>query len=318
MKYTFILILISYAAWGQMIDNTSTYRNISSDRYLRLNYENDFFSTTDIYYTQGINLEFVHPALKKFPANPLLFKLKNQQAKFGIAAEHLGFTPTSISHSEVLRGDRPFAACLLLKAYSISNDSKKGERLCSLISVGVIGPGAGGKEFQSAIHRWINDTQPLGWNNQIANDLVLNYEINFEKQFFSVDDYLLTSMKGGAKAGTLTDKIYCGMSLQTGRFDNAFRYFSIPSLKKVTLQVYFEPQFHFIAFDATLQGGLLHRKSSYTIPAKDVDRIVFQYHSGLTLRIRKFSMEYFQSYLTREFISGSHHHYGGIRIAVAY
>ena len=39
---------------GQAMDNTLAYRNIPTDKYFRINYENDFFAAFDRDYTQGI------------------------------------------------------------------------------------------------------------------------------------------------------------------------------------------------------------------------------------------------------------------------
>lgn len=62
--------------YAQAINNLLAHKNINSDRYLRLSYDNDFFSATDEYYTQGIDVELVLPQLKKFPASWLLVNPK--------------------------------------------------------------------------------------------------------------------------------------------------------------------------------------------------------------------------------------------------
>src|SRR5580692_8835941 len=51
---------------AQAIDNILSFRNISSDHYFRINYENDFFSGTDRDYTQGIYIEKVTPGIRRF------------------------------------------------------------------------------------------------------------------------------------------------------------------------------------------------------------------------------------------------------------
>jgi lipid A 3-O-deacylase len=310
-----ILVFAPLVTKGQMVDNTSAYRNVAAKSFVRLNYENDYFSKNDIYYTQGINIEFTNAALARNPLSKLLWKFG--EIKYGFAAEHLGFTPTSISHNEVLTGDRPFAACLFFKTFSISNDVEKSMHLSSTLTTGVIGPAAGGKEFQSAIHRWINDTQPLGWTNQIRNDLILNYEIVLEKKL-SAMEHILLSIKSGIKAGTLSDKIFGGASLMTGWFDDPYRFFSDQSSRKFQLLIYVEPQLRVIGYDATLQGGLINRQSPYKIRGENISRFVIQYHSGLAITIRKFRVEYFQSYISKEFAGSKNHHWGGVRIAIAF
>lgn len=305
--------IFAYSASAQRISNTALYRNINSKQYFRFHYENDYFSTTDIYYTQGINLEYVNPAIGNFLTTKLLVGSVSKKAKFGIAVEHEGYTPTSISHPEILIGDRPFAACLFLKTFSIKNDSIRRARISSSLSVGAIGPIAGGKEIQETIHRWINDTKPLGWQNQIQNDLILNYELEYERGLTAVPDYFSLSVKAAARMGTLNIKAFTGITLMAGLFEDPFKNFS-KQRKKMQVYLYAEPLVNFVAFDATLQGGFFNKTSPYVIAAKEITRLVFQGNVGIVLRINALQLEYFQSYLTREFEIGGSHLWGGIRI----
>lgn len=319
MRYIFLVALLSavVSSSAQMIDNTAIYRNTGAKRYLRLHYENDYFSTTDKYYTQGINLEFVHPVLKKLPIVKLLVHPVTNINKYGISAEHLGYTPTSISSPEILKGDRPFASCLMLKAFAISQDSVHQNRISSVISAGVIGPGAGGAEFQSAIHRWIDDTKPVGWKNQIQNDLILNYELAYEKSFLTYKSNILLTGKSGLRAGTLSNKISTGLALMAGTFDNPFHFLS-ESKNNFQIYIYTEPQINLVGYDATLQGGLFNRDSPYKISSTNLTRIVFQNNAGLVVKVKRFSIEYFQSFITKEFSTGKNHQWGGIRFGFSF
>ena len=142
-----------------------------------------------------------------------------------MALEHEGYTPTSISQNEVLLQDRPFAACLFLKPFSIVNDAMRNERISSALSVGVIGPAAGGKEIQQTIHRWINDEQPLGWENQIQNDVILNYQLEYERRLMGFKQYFMMSASAGVQAGTFHTKVNSGLIVMIGYFDNPFTNF---------------------------------------------------------------------------------------------
>jgi len=316
MKPLFLIVTLGFvsAASAQRISNTALYRNIGSPNYFRIHYENDYFSATDIYYTQGINLEYVSPAVGKLWSSKLLVHSASKENKFGISAEHEGFTPTSISHPEILYGDRPFAACLFLKTFSMVNDASKRERISSALSAGVIGPAAGGQEMQEAIHRWINAEQPQGWQNQIQNDLILNYQVECERGLFASNNYFSFSGKAGARAGTFSTKAYAGAILMAGYFDDPYANFS---KQKLNSQVYWyaEPLVNVIGYDATLQGGMLNKSSPYTISSADINRFVFQGNTGVVIKISTWQFEYFQSYLTQEFVTGRYHIWGGVRVA---
>ncbi len=55
---------------------------------------------------------------------------------------------------------------------------------------------AGAKGMQEGIHRWLNDIQPQGWGNQVHNDLVLNYQVNYERQLYAARDHVSLSAYG--------------------------------------------------------------------------------------------------------------------------
>ena len=57
---------------AQIIDPTVTFKTIHHKSYLRFYYDNDFFTKTDYYYTQGITVEYVHPSLRKNPVTKIL------------------------------------------------------------------------------------------------------------------------------------------------------------------------------------------------------------------------------------------------------
>jgi hypothetical protein len=300
--------------YAQKIDNTAFYRDLSSGKSLRLHYENDFFSSSDIYYTQGINLEVYNPGLKNSFLSRMLLRLPEGKTNYGIAAEHLGFTPTSISSSAILKGDRPFAACLMAKTFSVSNDSVRKLQVSSTLSFGIIGPGAGGKQFQSAIHRWINDRQPLGWGNQIGNDIIFNYSASVVKGLVTLK-YLALNSKALLSIGTLNSYLTGGFILMGGLFENRWGRESIRR-RKFQVYVYDEPVGSLIGYDATLQGGIFNRTSTYTISNREICRGVFQNNAGIIFVIRKVQLEYFQSFITKEFATGQLHHWGGVRVGL--
>ena len=309
--------LIHHTTFAQAIDSQASFREMSTNRYVRLHYDNDYFSTSDIYYTQGGNLEVVAPSLKEFPLSKLLI-IGKENRHFGLAIEHNAYTPTSISHSEILFGDRPFAAALFLKTFSTSSNSTKRLRITSGLSTGIIGQAAGAHWIQETIHRWIGDTNPQGWNNQIQNDVVLNYEVSVEKNLFHLQNYLLLNGFASTRVGTLSDKFSTGALFMLGKINPVITsVFSEQQVKseKFNFHLYFQPVVNTILYDATLQGGMF-RNSPYTLSFDEVNHFTFQGNAGIVFYINSIYLEYFQSYITQEFNSGADHHWGGIRIGV--
>jgi lipid A 3-O-deacylase len=309
----FIFLGSACGLFAQRISNTAVYRNINSVKYFRLHYENDYFSTSDLYYTQGINLEYVNPAIGNFFTSKLLFRSAEKEMKFGMSLEQEGYTPTSISHAEILKDDRPFAAALFFKAFSAANDAVRKERISSSLSVGWIGSATGGEQIQEALHRLIHYILPKGWSNQIANDVVLNYELEYQREIFSADRYFSWIGRAGARGGTFNTKAWAGTIFMAGYFDDPFIHFSRQE-RKFQVYLYAEPMLNIVGHDATLQGGLFNRSSPYTISSTDINRTVFQGNTGIVFRINTVQLEYFQTYITKEFKTGEDHVWGGIRV----
>jgi lipid A 3-O-deacylase len=310
--------LIPVLSAAQRIDNTASFRQMSQDSYIRLHYDNDYFTATDYYYTQGYNFEVVNPALRKNPLTKLLIKASRNQVQYGLAFEHFGFTPTTIQSDAILVGDRPFAGCILLKTFSISIDTLRRVRVSSVLSTGMVGPVAFASDMQAAIHRLINGVEPHGWQYQIRNDVILNYSLNVEKQLYAYRHALSVSANAQAQVGTFADRLQTGFVVMAGRFDSPFGNKPINRRLPLQLYVYAQPLVSVVGYDATLQGGLLNRSSPYVIPADQLTRTTFQANFGAVFRYKNLYLEYYQSLLTREFDTGMPHRWGGIKIGVSF
>lgn len=316
-----LLWLLSGAASGQAIDNTLSFKNINTDQYFRLSYENDYFSATDKYYTQGIALELVNPKLKNFPLHRLLFTPVRGHTRYGIGLEHDVYTPSRINITEVIPGDRPFAACLFIKSFAITIDSIKKRRFAASLSSGVIGPAAYARELQTEVHRVLpKNSLPYGWGNQVRNDLLLNYQLGYEQQLLSYRNIFSLDAGAVARFGTVSNKVSVGSTILIGYFNTPFatRREHLPrSTTKNNFRIYAyeRPEVSFVGYDATLQGGLFNRTCPHTISSSDITRITFQNRFGFVVAWRGMYLEYFQSFISSEFRTGDYHVWGGVQIA---
>lgn len=309
-----LLCLLFFPAiiYAQKIDNLSSFRNIENESYFRFNYDNDYFVATDKNYTQGYSLEFVAPFLIKNPVNHLFFKGESSISRFGIALEHIGFTPKNIKSSEIQVGDRPFAAAIMLKSFLISTNSEKRSRFTSSFSFGIIGPGAFGKEMQVGIHKATGNVIPEGWRNQIRNDVVLNYGAGYEKQLFRYRNFFSVQSNSNLQLGTLFTNASLGFNLVAGLINAPFS--SEEKQKKFQLYLYAQPLGKIVGYDATLQGGLISAESPYTIPSEEMERFTGQFNYGVVLQAKRFYLEYSRTRITREFAAGHSAGWGGIKL----
>jgi hypothetical protein len=312
MACCFLLVFATHGGYSQKIDNTASYRALPAESSFRFSYDNDYFTATDFYYTQGYSFELIDPVLTKNPLNKVLFKMNDTTAVSGLAFEHFGFTPTSIRSDNILIGDRPFSASMILKSFKQSVDYTRNAQLSAVLSLGLIGPAAFGKEMQKTIHRWIGGVEPRGWDNQIRNDLIINYDLNYEKLLYN-NKYLSLNSAVNLRAGTLNTKAQSGAIVVFGKYASPL----LGERKSAfQLYVYAQPLLNLVAYDAALQGGLFNRHSPYTIRSADVSRVVLQHNYGAVVKLRSFYLEYSRTILGKEFKTGRSHKWGGFKIAL--
>ncbi|HEX8270625.1 MAG TPA: lipid A deacylase LpxR family protein [Flavobacterium sp.] len=307
-----LIIIIPLTLSGQKIDNIASFRQITSDSYFRFNYENDYFNATDRDYTQGYSFELVTPWLAKNPANHLLVKVPDSKYQYGVAIEHIGFTPYRYVSDEIQYGDRPFASAIMLKSFVIAADTIHKSRFSSALSIGLIGPGAFGGEMQTEIHRATGNKIPEGWRHQIRNDLVLNYEVNYEKRLLRYRNNLSVQATGKLRIGTLNTNASAGLAVMLGVFSTDYN--PNKNDRKYQLYLYSQPLLSVVGYDATLQGGFFNRKSPYTISSSAIERFTLQHNYGLILQTRTMYFEYSRSAITREFNTGRAAGWGGVKI----
>ncbi|WP_298392619.1 lipid A deacylase LpxR family protein [Flavobacterium sp.] len=309
-KTILILLLFPILLFAQKIENTASFRDIKTDNYFRFNYDNDYFTGVDQNYTQGYNFELVAPIFEKNPINKLFFKPKNSEFNYGLSLEHIGFTPNNIKSTQIQYDDRPFAAAIMLKSFVIATDTIQKSRFVSSLNLGIIGPGAFGKEMQVAIHEATGNTIPGGWQNQIKNDVVLNYELNYEKQILRYSNIFSLNASSNVRIGTLYTNASIGLNTTIGLINNPFS--SSKAKRKFELYFFSQVLASAIGYDATLQGGLFNTKSPYTI--NSIERFTAQNHYGIIMQTKRLYFEYFQTLQTREYEIGKSYKWGGIKI----
>lgn len=307
-----LLLALPGSLFAQKIDNTISYRDVNAKSYFRINYENDFFSASDKNYTQGYDLELVTPGLKRNPINCLFLKPRNSVVKYGITVGQIGFTPEDYVSSKIQLGDRPFASTAMIKSFKVATDTLKKQRISQSLLLGLIGPASFGKEIQTGIHRAIGDKMPGGWDNQIKNDVILNYRLDYEKQLLKIRNIFALNGNSSVQAGTLFTNAAVGANAVFGIIDAPFS--SGNDRKKFQLYAYAQPVARVVGYDATMQGGVFNRESPYTIPTADVKRFVGQFNYGIVMKAGKLYLEYARTEISKEFKTGEAAGWGGVKI----
>jgi len=311
-----VFFLLGCTVFSQKLDHTSSFREIKSNTYFRFNYDNDFFASADEDYTQGYNLELVLPIFEKNPINFLFIKPANHQNIYGLSLEHFGFTPEDYESRKIQFGDRPFASAIMLKSFLVAKDTINKSRLVSALSLGMMGPAAFGGEMQRSIHEATGNDIPYGWRNQIENDVVVNYQLSYEKQLIRYADFFSLQGQSEINLGTLFTHAELGANAILGIINNGFS--SINNKNKFQIYVFAQPTLRVVGYDASLQGGLLNRDSVYTISSKNVMRATGQFNFGLIIKTKTLYFEYTRTSITPEFNGGGVANWGGFRVGFTF
>jgi len=279
-----------------------------------LSFENDMFNKMDWYFSNGINIGTYHSALGKSPVNRILIPGRLREGDivyYGLKLRQEIYTPRDLNHDEILAGDHPYAATLSLSSEKIVNRPSEGLRFTSGLCLGVLGPLALGFHAQEFIHKITPSEPPHGWNNQVGNDLMLNYSLAVDKEIFR-DDFSQFVLHGRGRLGTVYTDASAGFRV---RMDAMPAYFTrLGPEDNRAVNIYFElgGDIRFVGYDASLQGGMLNRTSPYTIPSQDVRRMIGVITASAVLEIKCHQLHFYQNVVSPRFSKASWHAWLGI------
>lgn len=276
-------------------------------RFLSITFDNDIFNNTDYYYTNGIIIELFNPRAARNPLVKLLPGIKTADVNnFGFSLQQNIYTPTNPDIPEVSDGDRPFSAFLTIGQIRKSYDFRKRLSVESRINFGVLGPASLGGVVQSSIH----NIEPVGWNNQISNTLVIDLSMEVEKGLVSNPNIEL-NLKAGGHIGTVFNKLEGGLYFRTGRFTPVYKGATSSAFQ---YWLFIEGASSFVFYDATLQGGIFENNNLYTIHNKDINRLVLKASFGLAVYYNNIGIELQNFYISPEFRNAYDFRWGRIKI----
>ncbi len=141
-------------------------------------FENDILDVgaSDRHYTNGLLFSYQTGENRVWSwldgwARRHYFPDPDVRLRAGLAVGHNLYTPEDISTPELVVDDRPYAAWLHV---DLSLVGQTDDLLRTLqLSFGIVGPAAKGEEFQKWVHQIIDSPEPMGWDNQLNNELTL-------------------------------------------------------------------------------------------------------------------------------------------------
>lgn len=137
---------------------------ISAPAEFSLKEENDVWLDSDNDYTQGLELEWM---------GSVAVDKNNRPARTGLSLRNVFYTPADIENPEPQPDDHPWAGltALTLKQQRQLNNTFREDQFM----VGVVGEWSYSEQIQTKFHKLIKDRLPLGWHNQLKNEVVANW-----------------------------------------------------------------------------------------------------------------------------------------------
>ena len=298
-----LLLLVSFKSFGQTDDvrfNEFSFR-----------FSNDFSHFSDRYYSNGFFGELTTPGLSKNPLRYILLTPRKANLIYNsVTVTHDFFTPDFHKDYE---SSRPFASYLLVGSKQLVILPEKKLRITSELQMGLIGTDSGGEKIQNGTHHIFPGADTVSWENQVKNDLGLNYRVLFEKQAFR-SDYAEVVMHGEAQIGTPFTQASLGVRLQLGLFENNFAA-KQKVMRPWQMYLYNDVTGSAVIHNSTIQGGVF-RDNPYI--REDLNHLLINIETGVGFAYKNIILEFGQHLLTPEFALGSMHKWGYFNLKVRF
>ncbi|MEE9462063.1 MAG: lipid A deacylase LpxR family protein [Bacteroidales bacterium] len=305
----FITLSLFLALQVSLSAQQETYQNAFS-----VAFENDMFNKMDWYYTNGLQFLLYHKSLQKSPFDRVLlpFKIREKdRAWYGLKFRQELYTPRDLDDDTIRAGDHPYAATLTLTQQRVVNRPESGIRFTTGLRVGILGPAALGFHAQDIIHRITPSNPPKGWDYQVQNDVILNYDFIVDKEILR-DGVSILGLKGMARMGTLHTDFSGGIWYRLDMGQDYFERLGPNPDKPFNLYFQMEGTGRLVIYDATLQGGLFNKTSPYVIPAESINRLVGDIIMSLVCEIRGHQVGLYQHLISSSFTESGWHGWLGI------
>ncbi|NVJ46934.1 MAG: lipid A deacylase LpxR family protein [Cytophagia bacterium] len=171
------------------------------------------FLNIDRYYSNGLFLNY------RFVPNSYFGDTTRAKRIYDLGLIQKYWTPQNVTLEDPEDYDRPYAGLLTLSLRT-AVFPKNDRRLSYGLELGVIGKPSGAQAFQEWYHEKFGFPQPVGWEYQVPNGLVLDLKMEYNRQFFLVPSKLDLITSSSASLGTGFINAMQGVDLRFGRLGN--------------------------------------------------------------------------------------------------
>ena len=295
---------------------------------LKLYFDDDYLNIagkgTDQYYTAGWQFDayYKRNIRGRSVFDRLLMSLPHGQDNYYYGMCRRIYTPADLIQPQIIYGDRPYASVITIQHGMVSTDPDSKESISTDIGAGAIGPITYGGQIQTWFHKIIGDQQPMGWKNQIRNNVVLDYNLNYARQILKPSPNLELLANVDCEAGTLVDNMGIGFTMSFGNLnghllkENQLLVENEKQSGKVAIHAYMHPTVRAVIYNATLEGGFFSNMDPYVISRSDINVVYLQYDFGFVLQAGRFGISLAEKLRTAEFRYGQTQEVGNITMFI--
>ena len=302
MKYAFYALFFNLAFIINIKHvNAQSYRNQIGDRLDNDQYINPYH---DRYYLAGHFLNFT-TVLNTNKDSAGLFGATVVKKTLELEVGQQIFGPLASWANQPVYQDRPYTGYLYAGAainWLYNNESA----LKITAQVGTIGPASLAEKVQKSFHDAFNLKHPLGWEYQLNNAVGLNLEAHYTRLLYrNGKEWFDIAATPSLRLGNIFSNATAAVQLRIGSLDKLYQSASTNSrvslskdLQKTEFYLFAIPQLSYVAYDATIQGGMFIKdKGPVHYP---VIHLVFTQQVGVQFSSKRWSASFTAFIRSRE------------------
>jgi len=190
---------------------------------LTLTLDNDLFASgTDRHYTHGTQMAYVSdtymPAWLDTALSILPFHSAGDESRLSWALGQQMYTPSDLDATQLIVDDRPYAGWLYSSFGVLSESTHNSNRHVDVLEliVGVVGPDSGAENTQKAIHKLLDSDEPMGWDNQLDDEVTADLRYQRKWSLRLVDNYIDVLPFTGFTLGSSQRRVSTGFTFRLG------------------------------------------------------------------------------------------------------
>lgn len=305
------LMLVCFFTLAHFSSNCQL-EHLEGAKAISINSDNDLFrldgKESDRYYTAGHSIVFGFGAATRSKwADVILFTpFKQSHSWIDIRINQQLNTPEILSTTLTQVGDYPYAAALYATLARTTLSKSKKNRYRTEILMGTMGSLALGKEFQQSLHNVISSSYPQGWQNQLPNQFIFNYDVFFESKIVSLFKKSHLTVFGQTRVGNFYTGAQVGFNLNFFTFSNVYfdDFLLTQPSKNWRVSFSIKPSLKWVGWNSMLQGAPYAHFASdttYRIDSSQLNRWVVCGSLSIGLAKGRHSLQLQQTYWGTEF-----------------